>query len=443
MAQKTPIQAKTVNYADRWLMNGYYELAFVHSQLIEQLHVRFLLGDYIRQHRYGILRLSISASGGFYFFNIVYLSCQASAKRLIPAFYAKNQTNQQKLLALQEHRKQVNLAKEKNLPTPLFKKVRLNKEGPYRYHLVKNYVSRHPISKQQDAWKLDKFWQYWVGKKPIRNLTRKKEKTWDFFFERVIFMLQEGLNWFIVPKAKNSFYVKKPEIFYVRTFYYLQRKIAVSAVIRTFYGSLANYVKIIIPFNNKKLQQAWPCNKKQAWQLFQIQSQKWLTLLPSSYFSQQWSLTMSLDNIIPVAFEIFNQPLYKISIKLKKLGKPYDQWYSCYERAQETWTKKLSLREVWPQAVKQYFKKYAPYQGIQKKQEITITEEARRWDYVQQKQATRLLFQTFNNVVIQLGVFINKKHNIILTTQKRKYSVVKNNLNKVYQFKIRWLMYNR
>jgi len=69
MAQKTPLPALTVNYADRWNPTWFADLATFRQKLVEDYHLRFLILSYLRLKRYWLHLLSINQTGGLFFFN--------------------------------------------------------------------------------------------------------------------------------------------------------------------------------------------------------------------------------------------------------------------------------------------------------------------------------------------------------------------------------------
>jgi len=73
MAQKTPLPALTVNYADRWNPTWFADLATFRHKLVEDYHLRFLVLSYLRLKRYWLHLLSINQTGGFFFFQLVFL----------------------------------------------------------------------------------------------------------------------------------------------------------------------------------------------------------------------------------------------------------------------------------------------------------------------------------------------------------------------------------
>ena len=74
MAQKSPLTALTVMYADRWNGTWFIELEDFRHQLMIEYHLRFLITSFLRLKRQWLFFLSINKSGGFYFFQIATLN---------------------------------------------------------------------------------------------------------------------------------------------------------------------------------------------------------------------------------------------------------------------------------------------------------------------------------------------------------------------------------
>jgi hypothetical protein len=74
MAQKTPLPALTVMYADRWNSSWFVDLDGIRTQLMEDCHLRLLLTGFLRLKRQWLFLLSINKSGGFNFFQLLALN---------------------------------------------------------------------------------------------------------------------------------------------------------------------------------------------------------------------------------------------------------------------------------------------------------------------------------------------------------------------------------
>jgi hypothetical protein len=95
MAQKTPLPALTVMYADRWNNTWFVDLENFRTQLMEDYHLRFLLTGFLRLKRQWLYLLSIHKSGGFYFFQVVTLNAVASPQ--LKAVLQPTENNKKKL----------------------------------------------------------------------------------------------------------------------------------------------------------------------------------------------------------------------------------------------------------------------------------------------------------------------------------------------------------
>ena len=96
MAQKTPLPALTVMYADRWNSSWFVDLENFRTQLMEDYHLRFLLTGFLRLKKQWLYLLSIHKSGGFYFFQVITLNSFSAAKYK-PLLEPKDE-NKQKLV---------------------------------------------------------------------------------------------------------------------------------------------------------------------------------------------------------------------------------------------------------------------------------------------------------------------------------------------------------
>jgi len=77
MAQKTPLTALTIDYADRWNGTWFAELSVFSYKLIEDYYLRFLITYFLRIKKQWLSLLSLNHSGGFLFFQI--MTCYAHA----------------------------------------------------------------------------------------------------------------------------------------------------------------------------------------------------------------------------------------------------------------------------------------------------------------------------------------------------------------------------
>ena len=70
MAQKTPLPAKTIMYADRWNGTWFIEMENFRTQLMVDYHLRFLITGFLRLKRQWLLLLLLNKSNGFYFLKV-------------------------------------------------------------------------------------------------------------------------------------------------------------------------------------------------------------------------------------------------------------------------------------------------------------------------------------------------------------------------------------
>ena len=103
MAQKTPLPAKTVMYADRWNATWFSDLANFKNKLMEDYTLRFLILGYLRKKRYWLYLFSINNSGGFFFFQMAILNSRAKLK--LPAFISRTPISQSYLQHYQKQTK--------------------------------------------------------------------------------------------------------------------------------------------------------------------------------------------------------------------------------------------------------------------------------------------------------------------------------------------------
>jgi hypothetical protein len=78
MAQKTPLTALTIDYADRWNGTWFVELSIFRYKLIEDYHLRFLITCFLRIKKQWLYLLSVNHSGGFLFLQM--MTCYSNAK---------------------------------------------------------------------------------------------------------------------------------------------------------------------------------------------------------------------------------------------------------------------------------------------------------------------------------------------------------------------------
>lgn len=76
MAQKTPLPAKTVTYADRWNATWFVDLSQFQKKLQEDYHLRFLVTCFLRIKRYWLYRFSLNYSNGLYFLQLAVVMSQ-------------------------------------------------------------------------------------------------------------------------------------------------------------------------------------------------------------------------------------------------------------------------------------------------------------------------------------------------------------------------------
>ena len=60
MAQKTPLPALTVMYADRWNSTWFVDLENFRTQLMEDYHLRFLITGFLRLKRQWLFLLIVN-----------------------------------------------------------------------------------------------------------------------------------------------------------------------------------------------------------------------------------------------------------------------------------------------------------------------------------------------------------------------------------------------
>ena len=113
MAQKTPLPALTVMYADRWNSSWFIDLENFRIQLMEDYYLRFLLNGFLRLKKQWLYLLSIHKSGGFYFFKVITLT-SFSAVKYKPLLEPKD-ANKQKLLNINSLLKKNKLFQNKDL----------------------------------------------------------------------------------------------------------------------------------------------------------------------------------------------------------------------------------------------------------------------------------------------------------------------------------------
>jgi hypothetical protein len=78
MAQKTPLTALTIDYADRWNGTWFVELSIFRYKLIEDYHLRFLITCFLRIKKQWLYLLSVNHSGGFLFLQM--MTCYSNSK---------------------------------------------------------------------------------------------------------------------------------------------------------------------------------------------------------------------------------------------------------------------------------------------------------------------------------------------------------------------------
>ena len=114
MAQKTPLPALTINYADRWNGTWFSDLSNFKQKLKEDYYLRFLILSYLRKKKYWLHFLSINNSAGFFFFQMVFLNAKSQAT--VKPFLFPNNFSKASLQIWE---------KELNRNNPLFKRAEL------------------------------------------------------------------------------------------------------------------------------------------------------------------------------------------------------------------------------------------------------------------------------------------------------------------------------
>lgn len=168
MAQKTPLPAKTVMYADRFLLSDTFNSTDWNQQLMKEYHLRFILTSFLRLKRQWLHLLSIHKSGGFYFFNVVTLNYLANSK-------VKNLLEQ--------------TDKSKNLLTQLSSQL---KQHPA---LIHNADVKTLTELQLPAWK--------------KRVSAKKARTWLNLRNNSRIVMQDA--WINPTQANNQTRVKLPD----------------------------------------------------------------------------------------------------------------------------------------------------------------------------------------------------------------------------------------
>ena len=158
MAQKTPLPALTVNYADRWNPTSFADLATFRQKLVEDYHLRFLILSYLRLKRYWLHLLSINQTGGLFFFQLVFLHSLPKVEYKSFLYPSKDKRKLLKEYAL--------ILKKKKHFSPLLKNLNFN------------------------IWK------------PRLNL--KKQKLWFKLFTLVSFRPTEKLNAFLLKPLRMT-----------------------------------------------------------------------------------------------------------------------------------------------------------------------------------------------------------------------------------------------
>ena len=118
MAQKSPLTALTVMYADRWNGTWFIELEDFRHQLMIEYHLRFLITSFLRLKRQWLFFLSINKSGGFYFFQIATLNYLFTQQVKLPL--PKNKILKKNLLMWSGRMKKEKLLQDPRL-TRIFK----------------------------------------------------------------------------------------------------------------------------------------------------------------------------------------------------------------------------------------------------------------------------------------------------------------------------------
>jgi len=135
MAQKTPLPAKTVMYADRWNSTWFVDLENFRTQLMEDYHLRFLLTGFLRLKKQWLYLLSIHKSGGFYFFQVITLKSISSSK--VRPLLEPTDANKNKLTKINFLMKKSNLLKNYELASLKLPKVAHWKDRmPYKKSLI-------------------------------------------------------------------------------------------------------------------------------------------------------------------------------------------------------------------------------------------------------------------------------------------------------------------
>ena len=144
MAQKTPLPALTVMYADRWNGTWFIELEDFRDQLMTDYHLRFLITSFLRLKRQWLFFLSINKSGGFYFFQIATLNYLATSD--VKAPLPQNTESKKKLLNLVTNLKKNQLLTNSGLNRIFALKIAdIKKRIPYKKAIIWSNLKKKAV----------------------------------------------------------------------------------------------------------------------------------------------------------------------------------------------------------------------------------------------------------------------------------------------------------
>lgn len=136
MAQKTPLPALTIDYADRWNSNMFCELKEIRYKLMEDYCLRTLITFYLRLKRYWLHLLNINCATSSIFISCIFLNSR--------------------------HRKKYNSFYKPDILISKFKKLFLNKlkkELSSNTLLPYKYLNTIVLKKYKFSLKKKKYWK--------------------------------------------------------------------------------------------------------------------------------------------------------------------------------------------------------------------------------------------------------------------------------------------
>jgi hypothetical protein len=218
MAQKTPLPALTVMYADRWNSTWFVDLENFRTQLMQDYHLRFLLTGFLRLKKQWLYLLSIHKSGGFYFFQVITLNSFSGVKYK-PLLEPKDE-NKQKLLNINNllnksklfQNEDLNILKRQQEPhwkkRISYKKAfvwsTLNNKSVVLKHGYYNHFNKKPILKMKNNNFMS--WQDWM------KLNRNKVALTYYNPFLVKFFYKPKTTYNVLSKSQNIKFTNKSMI---------------------------------------------------------------------------------------------------------------------------------------------------------------------------------------------------------------------------------------